>query len=69
VEAEEAFRQLRSGEPFHEGESADETGAYAPLADSGAGDESPTLILPAGVILESRITDEADALEKEHSGP
>jgi predicted signal transduction protein with EAL and GGDEF domain len=67
VEAEEAFRQLRSGEGFREHNAADETGTYAPLADSGGGDDSPTLILPAGMILESRITDEADALEKEHS--
>jgi EAL domain-containing protein (putative c-di-GMP-specific phosphodiesterase class I) len=67
VEAEEAFRQLRSGQGFQEPAPADETGAYAPLPDGPEGDDSPTLMLPAGMILESRITDEADAVEKEHS--
>jgi predicted signal transduction protein with EAL and GGDEF domain len=66
VEAEEAFRQLKSGTAFLERE-ADETGVHAPLTGGGDADDSPTLMLPAGMVLESRITDEADALEKEHS--
>jgi predicted signal transduction protein with EAL and GGDEF domain len=67
VEAEEAFRQLRSSAGFPGRETADETGEHVPLAGSGGDDDSPTLMLPAGMILESRITDDADAAEKEHS--
>jgi diguanylate cyclase (GGDEF)-like protein len=67
VEAEEAFRQLRSGAGLLEREAPEETGVHAPLAGSSGADDSPTLMLPAGMILDSRIKDEADALEKEHS--
>jgi diguanylate cyclase (GGDEF)-like protein len=56
VEAEEAFRQLRSG-------------AFAP-AGTGAGagadpdDDSPTLILPPDVLIGSRITDDSEETEQ-----
>ena len=52
---------------FREHLAADETGAKAPLADSGGAGGSTTLMKPPGRSMESRITDEADALEKEHS--
>ena len=57
VEAEEAFRQLRSAGGF-QGESAAE--AHEPLPE-----DSPTVMLPAGMIIESRITDEES--DAEHS--
>jgi hypothetical protein len=54
VEAEEAFRQLRSG--------AFVPGAAGVGAEAGAdpADDSPTLILPPDVLIESRITDDSD---------
>ena len=61
VGAEEAFRQLRSGAGIGRLDAAEEAEeAGAPLRREEE-DDSPTLILPAGLILESRITDEADA--------
>jgi diguanylate cyclase (GGDEF)-like protein len=62
VEAEEAFRQLRSSDLVAAGEG---TGEGSP--GDGAEDDSPTLVLPPGVILESRIKDESDASEEESS--
>jgi EAL domain-containing protein (putative c-di-GMP-specific phosphodiesterase class I) len=56
VEAEEAFRQLRNADGFASRE---------PVGDDD--DDSPTLMLPAGVILESRIKDDSDAPEEESS--
>jgi diguanylate cyclase (GGDEF)-like protein len=67
VEAEEAFRQLRSSEGFPIGEAQDGAVARAAGAGGEVGDDSPTLMLPAGMILESRITDETEAEEKERS--
>jgi diguanylate cyclase (GGDEF)-like protein len=57
LEAEEALRQLRNG-------------SAAPglgTASEGEEDDSPTLVLPAGMILESRITDDSAASEEEPS--
>lgn len=48
VEAEEALRQLRE----------------RCLPDTAAEDDSPTLILPPGVILTSKITDDAESHEE-----
>jgi predicted signal transduction protein with EAL and GGDEF domain len=63
VEAEEAFRQLRSSEgSVAEGEAAAEE-AFS----GGVDDDSPTLVLPPGVILESRIKDKSDESEEERS--
>ncbi|HEX4389469.1 MAG TPA: bifunctional diguanylate cyclase/phosphodiesterase [Steroidobacteraceae bacterium] len=57
VEAEEAFRQLRSAGGFQAQTAGQE---HEPLPE-----DSPTVMLPAGMIIESRITDtESDA---EHS--
>jgi diguanylate cyclase (GGDEF)-like protein len=58
VEAEEAFRQLRSAGVFSGGEGEPE--AAQP-------DDSPTVMLPAGVILESRIKDANDEADEERS--
>jgi diguanylate cyclase (GGDEF)-like protein len=66
VEAEEAFRQLRSAARIGGLGSAEEADAGAAALMPEAGDDSPTLILPAGMILESRITDEGDASREEH---
>ena len=66
VEAEEAFRQLRSSEALPAG-PAGEGGEGA--SGAGAEDDSPTLVLPPGVILESRIKDESEASEEEPSTP
>jgi diguanylate cyclase (GGDEF)-like protein len=52
VEAEEAFRQLRQG---------------STASDADWDDDSPTMVLPEGVILESRIRDDSDAPEEEGS--
>ena len=56
VEAEEAFRQLHNPDGFSTRE---------PVGEDD--DDSPTLMLPAGVILESRIKDDSDASEEESS--
>jgi diguanylate cyclase (GGDEF)-like protein len=53
VDAEEALRQLRNGP--------------GPRAADGVEDDSPTLVLPAGVILASKISDEAGESEEEES--
>jgi diguanylate cyclase (GGDEF)-like protein len=64
VEAEEAFRQLRSSEILSAtvAESDDATMAD-PLVE-----EEPTLVLPPGVVLESKITDESASSEEENTG-
>jgi diguanylate cyclase (GGDEF)-like protein len=56
VDAEAAFQQLRS--TAHVSMSA--TGSE-PQADEVSEDDSPTVMLPAGMILESRISDDAEA--------
>ena len=66
VEAEEALRQLRNSDALsgHWPQSAG--GAPEPAFGAAANDDdSPTLVLPPGVILESRIKDDSDALEQE----
>jgi diguanylate cyclase (GGDEF)-like protein len=55
VEAEEAFRQLRA-EMFSGTQPQDASQAHF----AHGRDDSPTVMLPAGVILESRITDDPD---------
>jgi len=62
VEAEAAFQQLRSTRPVSVSESGSEpeTQVGADVAE----DDSPTVMLPAGMILESRIRDDSDAPEE-----
>jgi diguanylate cyclase (GGDEF)-like protein len=60
VEAEEAFRQLRSSEAFGPAMTLAE-GQVPVLPDP---DESPTLMLPAGIILESKLKDETGESEE-----
>lgn len=60
VEAEEAFRQLRSSDAFGPAMTLAE-GQVPVLPDP---DDSPTLMLPAGMILESKIKDETGEAEE-----
>jgi len=55
VDAEAAFQQLRSTAQV----SMSETG-HEPESDASSEDDSPTVMLPAGMILGSRLTDSAD---------
>jgi predicted signal transduction protein with EAL and GGDEF domain len=55
VEAEAAFQQLRSAAHLPMPETANETRTLWPAEPE---DDSPTIMLPAGVILESRIHDD-----------
>jgi diguanylate cyclase (GGDEF)-like protein len=65
VEAEEAFRQLRSAGVFA---GAGASSLESPQGDFGeTRDASPTVMLPAGVILESRIKDDSDESQEESS--
>jgi diguanylate cyclase (GGDEF)-like protein len=67
VEAEEAFRELNSREGFPASQARSGQPQRQDTSATDVEDDSPTLVLPPGVILESRITDEADASEQEHS--
>ena len=62
VDAEAAFQQLRSTGRVAMSETGNEPEPHA--ADPTA-DDSPTVMLPAGMILESRIRDDADAADNE----
>jgi diguanylate cyclase (GGDEF)-like protein len=66
VEAEEAFLQLRSGR-FVAAETQAAGAREAPQSAAGVADESPTLVLPPGVIIESRIRDESEKSEEQPS--
>ena len=66
VEAEEAFLQLRSGR-FVAAESERGGAHEAPQSAAGVADDSPTLVLPPDVLIESRIRDEADESEEQPS--
>jgi diguanylate cyclase (GGDEF)-like protein len=67
VEAEEAFRQLRTG--AFAGGGAQGGGVPAGAFGADPPDDSPTLILPAGVVIESRITDDSDETEHRSTTP
>ena len=58
VDAEAVFQQLRSTARVAMSETGSETETDEPSEHE---DDSPTIMLPAGMILESRIHDEADA--------
>jgi predicted signal transduction protein with EAL and GGDEF domain len=63
VDAEAAFQQLRSTARVAMSDSGSEPDAE-PAADETQ-DDSPTIMLPAGMILKSRIRDDADPPEEE----
>jgi diguanylate cyclase (GGDEF)-like protein len=68
VEAEEAFLQLRNGKVVAAGtETAGAREILQSAKAAGAADDSPTLVLPPGVIIESRIKDESDEPEEQGS--
>jgi hypothetical protein len=59
VEAEAAFQQLRgSGRFVHAGDAPE-----AAVSAAEVNDDSPTVMLPADMILDSRIHDDADESE------
>jgi diguanylate cyclase (GGDEF)-like protein len=67
VEAEEAFRQLRTSEGYSASASVGEQSVAQQAFADELEDDSPTLVLPPGVLLESRMTDEADEAQEERS--
>jgi diguanylate cyclase (GGDEF)-like protein len=62
VDAEAAFQQLRSTTRVAMSDSGSEPDAAAAADETQ--DDSPTIMLPAGMILESRIRDDGDATEE-----
>lgn len=66
VDAEAAFQQLRSTARVAMSETGNEP---EPHAADPTEDDSPTVMLPAGMILESRIRDDADADPAENETP
>jgi predicted signal transduction protein with EAL and GGDEF domain len=62
VDAEAAFQQLRSTTRVAMSDSGSEPDAAAGADETQ--DDSPTIMLPAGMILESRIRDDGDATEE-----
>ena len=62
VDAEAAFRQLRSTTRVSMSETGSESDRAAAAPDLE--DDSPTVMLPAGMILESRIRDDSDTPEE-----
>jgi diguanylate cyclase (GGDEF)-like protein len=63
VDAEALFRQLRSTRQVSMNEAGGEPQARA-AAEASIPDDSPTVMLPAGMILESRIRDDSSAPEE-----
>ncbi len=64
VDAEAFFRQLRSTTQVSMSETGSEPQAQAPAPGAEIQDDSPTVMLPAGMILESRIRDDSAAPEE-----
>jgi diguanylate cyclase (GGDEF)-like protein len=65
VDAEAAFQQLRSTARVAMSETGSEPEPHAAVGAGETQDDSPTVMLPAGMILDSRISDDSDAPEEE----
>jgi diguanylate cyclase (GGDEF)-like protein len=65
VDAEAAFQQLRSTSRVAMSDTGNEPESHAAAAGDETPDDSPTVMLPAGMILDSRIRDDSDAPEEE----